>query len=120
MLAAVIVLIAVFAGNSEAPQEEFEWGDGITEGIPEFAQEYKACAGNESHRAFYYENVSVAQVEEYTALIEAECNIQFSSDKYPRFAKHGDVSVVIHYNVTEMKMSVTLTNTESIQSGEQQ
>ncbi len=119
LIAIIIILVVSLSGGKDVSEEALEWGEGVTEGIPEFGQAYVSQAGNEGYAAFYYENVTVVQVEEYTALIEKECNIQFSSDKYPRTAKYGEKAIVIHYNVTEMKMSVTVT-VNSIESGDQQ
>lgn len=118
---AVVIIIASGSGGEDG-QSVADWGEGITEDIPEFSSEYSSHTGGEGYAAFYYENVTGEQVQIYTAQLESELNIKFSSTKYPRSAIYGEKIIAIHYNVTEMKMSVTVTqnSTESTQSGEQQ
>ena len=120
LLIAFIVIAAVSCGEDEAVGEELEWGSGITENIPSFEGECASVKGGNGYLAAYYENVTVEQVEAYTDKIESECNVSFSSSKYPRSAIYNDGIIVIHYNVTEMKMSVTVTTEtrESTESGE--
>ncbi len=120
LLVVTVILIAAIPSDSDSEQSDLEWGEGITEGIPEFSQECASKSGGNGYAAFYYENVTSEQVGEYTSLIERECGISFSSDKYPRSAKYGEKSITIHYNVTEMKMSVTVTVNGIESTGEQQ
>lgn len=109
----VIVLVLVFAlGGNGGEQNDISWGSGLTESVPEFDGEAVAFESGEGYAAAYYNNVTSEQVEAYTERIETECGTEFSSDKYPRSAIAGDKIIVIHYNVTEMKMSVTVTTAE--------
>lgn len=117
LLVAVIVS-AIFSASSspegnESSQADVEvkWGEGITEGIPSFSPAPDSAStlkGTKAGIAAYYTEVTSEQVSAYTALIETECGIKFSSDKYPRSAVFGDKIIAIHYNVTEKKMSVTV------------
>ncbi|MBO5786007.1 MAG: hypothetical protein J6R45_01660 [Clostridia bacterium] len=115
LLVLIIVITALASGGDkgEGSEAELDWGEGITEGIPEFDGELASKSCGEGYAAFYYKNVTGEQVGDYTALIENECGTEFSSDRYPRSAKYGEKTVVIHYNVTEMKMSVTVTSPDS-------
>ena len=101
----LLVLLLIPSGDKE---EIAVWGEGITENIPEFDGRAEIESG-EGYTAAYYENVSGEQVEEYSKKLESVCGIEFSSNKYPRSAVYGDKMIVIHYNVTEMKLSVTVT-----------
>lgn len=119
-----VIAICVTSLGSEESQSMSGWGEGITEGIPQFdgvADDF--TSEKQSYAAAYYSNVTGEQVSAYTEKIEIECGVEFGSDKYPRSAVYGDRIIVIHYNVTEMKLSVTVASTNSIestQSGEQQ
>ncbi len=96
---------------SKVGLSEMDWGEGITEGIPEFSPNsdtVSSVKGNETSVSAYFTEVTGEQVSEYAALIEKECGIKFSSDKYPRSAIYGDRIIAIHYNVTEMKLSLTV------------
>ncbi len=109
----IIVLVLVFAlGGSGEEQNDMSWGSGLTESVPEFGGEREALESGNGFVAAYYNNVTSEQVEAYTERIESECGVEFSSDKYPRSAITEDRIIVIHYNVTEMKMSVTVTTAE--------
>ena len=113
-LAVSAVFFAVGSDESEVSEGGFadmKWGEGITEGIPEFSPSSdtaKSVKGNETSVSAYFSEVTGEQVNAYTLLIEEQCGIKFSSDKYPRLAIFGDRIIAIHYNVTEMKMSVTV------------
>lgn len=121
-----IVLIAVFSDSNESATPEFKWGDGITEGIPAFSDEYAKLEsdGNGKYAVAYYTNVTGKQASDYIALLEAELNLNFSDNGFPRVAIHGESLIAIHYSVTEMTFSVTVTDksngdeiSENTQSG---
>lgn len=120
VIVAVIVSAIFFAGTSSNGDESGEanvqvkWGEGVTENIPEFKpapDSVTSLNGTENSVAAYYTEVTGEQVSEYTSLVESECGVKFSSDKYPRSAIFGDKIIAIHYNVTEKKMSVTVVKT---------
>lgn len=98
--------------ESEEMRHDIEWGDGITDGIPEFSGDPVSVEGTDSYAAAYYEGVKSEQIAEYTSQLESELGIKFSSEKYPRSAVWGEKMIAIHYNVTEMKLSVTVVETE--------
>ena len=108
------VFLLVDNGESEVSEGGFadiKWGEGITEGIPEFSPASDGAfsvKGNDNSASAYYTAVTGEEVNAYTALIEEKCGVKFSSDKYPRSVIYGDRIIAIHYNVTEMKMSVTV------------
>ena len=104
----------VSAAESNEAKHKIEWGKGITDGVPEFSGEPVSVEGTDGYVAAYYENVRSEQIAEYISLVENELGIKFSSDKYPRSAVWGDKLIAIHYNVTEMKLSVTVVS-ESVQ-----
>ena len=102
----VVLIIVIIAWPSE--EQEIKWGEGITEGIPSFSSEYNAFRADDSYMTAYYTDVTTEQVTEYASKLETDCGIQFNSDKYPRSAIYNDRIIVIHYNVTEKKLSVTV------------
>lgn len=117
LVIAVIVSSVFLAFSSSGDDDsgtvnsDIKWGEGITEKIPEFTPAPDSSFSikqTETGVAAYYTEVKGEDVEKYTERIEKECGIKFSSDKYPRSAVYGDKIIVIHYNVTEMKMSVTV------------
>ncbi len=97
-----------------------KWGSGLTEGIPQFSGECQDSRSDGSFAAFYYTNITGEQAESYISLLQEQCSVTFSgSELYPRTAIYGDRIIAIHYNVTEMTMSVTVTKNANIdQSGE--
>lgn len=103
-----ILLIAVIAVNVG---KNSRWGEGISENVPEFNAKAESITVDEEkgYAAAYYKNVTSEQVAEYISTIERECGVSFNSDKYPRSAIYGEKIIVIHYNVTEMNFSVTVT-----------
>lgn len=113
IVAMIVVLVLVLSlRGSESAQEDISWGEGLTESIPRFeGSNEERIESGDSFVAAYYNNVTSEQVEEYTSLIESECGITFSSDKYPRSAVDEGRVIVIHYSLTEMKLSVTVTKT---------
>lgn len=105
---AIVVIIFLVLGGKDGVNNETE---GIMHGIPEFSGE--CCASDtdfENYTALYYESVTSEQVAEYVSKIENECGVEFSGAKYPRCAVYGERLITIHYNVTEKKLSVTVTN----------
>jgi hypothetical protein len=106
--------------SSDEIQRTVEWGKGITEGIPEFKGNMEDSKSTGAFAAVYYINVTGEQVKDYIALVESQCGITFSNESgYPRSAIYGEKLIAIHYNVTEMQMSVTITKNENnIHSGE--
>ncbi|MBR5286879.1 MAG: hypothetical protein IKU30_08285 [Clostridia bacterium] len=126
----IIILVAVFSEAEEASTaKEFNWGDGITEGICAFTGENERLDADENgkYAAAYYTNVTGESVDGYIARLESELNIQFGENGYPRVADCGERLIAVHYSVTEMTLSVTVTAkgdnaiyTENTQSGEQE
>lgn len=105
----IIVLAISLSGGDDMP--EASWGIGITESVPEFSgsAETLDIASDGSYAAAYYNGVTTEQVNGYILQIEQECGVQFTGDKYPRSAVYGERIIAIHYNVTEMRFSVTVT-----------
>ncbi len=97
--------------ESNEAKREIEWGDGVTDGVPEFSVEPVSVEGTDGYAAAYYEDVTSEQIAEYVSTLESELGIKFSSDKYPRSAVWDEKIIAIHYNVTEMKLSVTVVKT---------
>ncbi len=104
LLVALIVVIIVVPDSTE----ELQWGEGVTKGLPPFSDNYSSFHGDESYMAAYYTDVTTEQINEYISKLEKDCGIKFNSDKYPRSAMYDDKILVIHYNVTEKKFSVTV------------
>lgn len=107
----VITVVCVVSANNKAEKEnsesDFSWGAGLTENIPCFSENADSFKYGEGFAAAYYSNVTGEQVASYTARLE-EYGIKFESDHYPRSAVLEDKVIAIHYNVTEMRFSVTV------------
>lgn len=125
----IIVLVAVFSTAEEEVQGNAEWGDGITEGIPEFDGENGEFAFGDADRyaAAYYKSVSSEQTKEYIKLLEDELSVEFTDGEFPKSAIYGEKIIALHYNITEMTFSVTVAkkgdseaSKEITQSGEEQ
>lgn len=122
------VMVAVMNSGGDEQGDDSEgvsirtakWGQGITEGIPQFSGECQDSRSDGAFAAFYYSNVTGEQAEGYISLVQERCSVTFSGGQvYPRTAIYGDKIIAIHYNVTEMSMSVTVTkNANNNQSGE--
>lgn len=125
----IIILVAIFSDSEETAENNFSWGDGITEGIPSFnGENEKLDVGeNGEFAAAYYTNVTGEGASIYIHKLEKELDVKFSENGYPRVAVYGDKLIAVHYNVTEMTCSVTVTvknkgelSTENTQSGAQE
>ncbi len=119
---AVVCLFLMLAFVLSGCDSNYKWGKDITEGIP-LPQDMKAVStnGDENYAAAYFEGVSSEAAAEYASLLESECGIEFTNDNYPRSAIHGERIIVLHYNVTEMKLSVTVAakgNNDNTSSGD--
>lgn len=126
----VIILVAIFSdsnANGGTPSE-FRWGDGITEGIPAFTGENAVFDAGENgeYAVAYYENVTGEGASVYIAKLEKELGVHFGKNGYPRVAEYGEKLIAVHYNVTEMTFSVTVTaksngeiSSDNTQSGAQ-
>lgn len=119
---ACVYLVLVLALLLSSCGSGYSWGKGVTEGIP-LPQDIKAVAvsGDDTSAAAYFENVTSDDIGAYAALLESECGITFSGDSFPRSAIYGERIIVLHYNVTEMKFSVTVAakaNNENLTSGD--
>ena len=111
LLAVLITVLIIVNGEDETEAEnrsDYKWGEGITEGIPEFSQKPDSVNVSKTNAAAYYSSVKSEQINEYIKLLERDCKIKFESEKYPRSAVMGNKIIVIHYNVTEMNFSVTV------------
>ena len=107
----ILVCTAVLNENDgEVTDEEigFQWGDGVTEGIPEFSSDADNIEHSDEFAAAYYSNVKGERAEEYISLVEKECGVRFQGRQYPLTADLTDRIIAIHYNVTEMNFSVTV------------
>lgn len=94
---------------SNVKESSLEWGEGITSDIPQFSGKADSFDQNDSYASAYYSDVTIEQANEYAEKLQEELNVTFSySDKFPRSAIYGEKIIVIHYNVTEMKLSVTV------------
>ncbi len=99
----VIVIITVAAGGAD------KWGKGITAGVPmPSGLDAVSVKISETHAAAYFEDVSSEEVSDYIALVEDKCDVVFEGERFPRSASLEDKIIVIHYNVTEKKFSVTV------------
>ncbi len=108
---AIISVCLLFSGDrteKEEGESDFSWGTGLTEGIPCFSENAVSLEEGESFVAAYYSDVTSEQVASYVAKLDEECGIKFESDHYPRSAVLEDKVIAIHYNVTEMRFSVTV------------
>ncbi len=107
----IVILVAVFSNSDETATPDFEWGDGITEGIPAFSGENEAFDADDSgkYAAAYYTNVTGEQASAYIDTVERELGVTFSNNGYPRIAVRDGDLIAVHYNVTEMTFSITVT-----------
>ncbi len=105
----IVVLIVVIVALSAGGGSSEKWGKGITNDIP-LPDGIKATSVNvsETHAAAYFEDVSSDEVNEYIALVEEKCGVAFESQKFPRSTSFNDKLIVVHYNVTEKKLSITV------------
>ncbi len=101
-----VLLVLLIGGIGET---DSVWENGISEGILRFSDTAKQTKEGDGYVAEYYEEVTTEQVEAYIATLESELSVKFESEKYPRTAIHGEKIIVVNYNVTEMKLSVTVT-----------
>lgn len=118
-LAAFAVVFSAGCGTNSATDEEIKqsnvnWGEGITENIPEFpAGNGEIVSANDgSYVSAYYSNVSGDQIKEYISALEQECGVKFNGEKYPLTASIAEKTIILHYNVTEMQFSVTVIKTQ--------
>ena len=110
-VAAIIILVCTFTlGNKgvEETENDFGWGQGLTQGIPQFSQEAERIQQDEDFVAAYYSNVKSEDVAKYIELLTEECGVEFEGRQYPKTATLDDKIIAIHYNVTEMRFSVTV------------
>ena len=109
LLAVLIVIVCIVAGNGKNGDDDAKWGDGLSKGIPRFVGEGETITVGDGYIAAYYNDVSSESIEEYVLKLESTLKIDFEGDKFPRTAIYGDKIITLHYNVTEMKFSVTVT-----------
>lgn len=114
LLAVLVLVIVTASGGSDRAHKSEKWGEGITEGIPRFDGRNEEIESGEGYVAAYYQNVSGDDIAEYLSELESACGISFDGDKYPITAICGDRIITLHYNVTEMKLSVTVTTNQAI------
>lgn len=121
LIVIIIVVITIVSGGGETSDK---WGKGITKGVPMPSGLNAASVKvSETHAAAYFEDVSSEEVSEYVTLIEEECDVVFENERFPRSAVCDDKIIVIHYNVTEKKLSVTVAakgDNQAISTGDQQ
>lgn len=109
LLAIIITVIAIIAGGGKNDEDDVKWGDGISKGIPRFDVKGETVVSGDGYLTAYYKNVSGDSIDAYVEKLEATLKIDFGGDIYPRTAIYGDKIITLHYNVTEMKFSVTVT-----------
>ncbi len=110
-IVAITILVCTFTlGNKgvEETENDFGWGQGLTQGIPQFSQEAERIQQDENFVAVYYNNVKSDDVAKYIELLGEECGVKFEGRQYPKTATLDDKIIAIHYNVTEMRFSVTI------------
>lgn len=125
MVAAVVVILTVVIvialGGDSKPNK---WGKGITSGVPmPSGLDAASVKIEESYASAYFEDVSSEEVSDYIALVEEKCDVVFENERFPRSAICDDKIIVIHYNVTEKKLSVTVAakgDNEPVSSGDKQ
>jgi len=76
--------------------------------LPAFVKPPLSAEKGEEYIAEYYDGVTDDQVSEYISLLEVELGVDFTDSEYPRVASADGAKIIIHYNSTESKMSVTV------------
>ena len=113
LLIGIVALVIALSGDSEEPDDTEsvaqKWENALTEGISAFSEGHVNLDIGESYVAAYYEHVESAKVSEYVTTLENELGVSFSKEKFPYTAGYGDKIIAIHYNMTEMRLSVTVT-----------
>ncbi len=114
-LTALIIALSVGGGEggkAADSQAEIRWGEGLTEGIPQFEGEAELRAGENSVAAFY-RGVSGDMISQYEQRLESELSIEFGGTDYPKAAIFGERIITLHYNATEMEFSVTVVKNDN-------
>lgn len=113
LIIVIVVLVIALSSGSEEPDDTEsvapKWENALTDGIPAFSEGYVNLDIGESYVAAYYERVESATVSEYVKTLENELGVSFSKEKFPYTAVYGEKIIALHYNVTEMRFSVTVT-----------
>ena len=122
--AALIIVVVVVVALAANGSGNGKWGRGVTSGVP-MPSGLDASSVNvtKNHAAAYFEDVTGEEVSAYIELVEDKCDVVFESDRFPRTAELDDKIIVIHYNVTEKKLSVTVAakgDNEAVSSGDKQ
>ena len=109
---AILTLSLALCGCGESAVKN-GWGNGLTKDIPEFDHQLESFtqAENGGYAAAYYKNVSGEEIAQYISAL-AESGIVLESGVYPASAILEDKIITVHYNVTEMLFSVTVTKIE--------
>ena len=71
-IVAITILVCTFTlGNKgvEETENDFGWGQGLTQGIPQFSQEAERIQQDENFVAVYYNNVKSDDVAKYVELL---------------------------------------------------
>lgn len=108
---AVTILVCTMAFNNVdngEPENGAQWSSGITQNIPAFSDNAEKIEHNEKSTAAYYSNVKSEDVAKYIERLGEECGVKFEGRQYPKTATFEDKIIAIHYNVTEMRFSVTV------------
>ena len=109
LLAVIITIVCIVASNGKSDESDAKWGDGLSKGIPHFIGRGEVVTSGDGYIAAYYNDVSSESIEEYVLKLESTLKIDFEGEKFPRTAIYGGKIITLHYNVTEMKFSVTVT-----------
>lgn len=109
--AAVIAAAISARGGRKSPQ----WEDSpLTAGIPAFSENADKIVLGDGYAAAYYSGVGSDEINAYVDSLGKDPGVRFGSSGFPRTAVYGEVTVALHYNVTERNFSVTVVKTPEI------
>ena len=114
----VVVLIIVTATGRE---KGTDWASSpVTADIPEVTAAKGDIEIGEGFAVGYYENVTSAQIAEYESLLAEKLGMVFPPKEFPCAKEYDGRLIILHYNVTEMNFSVTVTKTDKDTVSEEQ
>ena len=114
----IVVLVIVTAAGRE---NKTDWASSpVTADIPEFTAAKGDIEIGEGFAVGYYENVTSAQIAEYESLLAEKLGMVFPPKEFPCAKEYDGRLIILHYNVTEMNFSVTVTKTDKDTVSEEQ